>query len=378
MTMMNPRMMANKIKQSQSRQHQFSCRNCGSAIVYHIGEQSLQCISCSATETIKDSHESIQEFSLEKALSELRLKPLTVNNKPVLCDNCGAHSDWDVNSLSDLCPYCATPIAKLDTENQRLQIEAIVPFCVEKSIAFDAFSQWIKRRWFAPNVLKQMAGHSKQFTGIYIPHWTFDSLTYTDYRGLRGENYIEYVTQTRTVNGKTQHVEVPVTKVRWYRAVGQVRLMFDDILVLAAMLIPKTIVNQLRPWQLNQATPYTADYLAGLKAQYYQLDLDEAFVIAQQRMSRDIDIAIRHDIGGDQQRIQQKKTRYQNSTYKLILLPVWHSSFEYKGKQYQFVINGQTAKVAGQYPKSPIKIAAAIIVSLIVLGLVIYYFREYL
>lgn len=364
------------IEQKQPRQHQFSCRSCGSAIVYHIGDQSLRCISCGNTEDIKARHQSIQEIPLKQALSELRLKPLTASSKQVNCDNCGASSEWDINNLSDLCPYCGTPIAKLDTENQRLQIEAIVPFSIEKSAAFDTFSLWIKRRWFAPNVLKQMAGHSKQFTGIYIPHWTFDSLTYTDYRGLRGENYIEYVRQTRVVNGKTQTVEVPVTKVRWYTAAGQVRLMFDDVLVLAAMLIPKTIVNQLRPWRLDLAKPYTEDYLAGLKAQYYQLDLDEAFVVAQQRMSHDIDIAIRHDIGGDQQRIQQKKTRYQNSTYKLLLLPVWHSAFAYKGKQYQFVINGQTGKISGQYPKSPLKIVAAIIVALIVLGFVAYYFQQ--
>lgn len=357
--------------------HQFSCHNCGSAINYHVGDKILRCISCGYTESISEHHEQLKEYPLNEALKNFRLKPLVTANTTVTCNSCGARSEWDVNSLSDLCPYCSTPIAKLDTENQRLQIEAIVPFRVEKSVAFDAFAQWIKKRWFAPNVLKEMAGHSKQLTGIYVPHWTFDSLTYTDYRGQRGENYTEYVTQTRIVNGKSQTVTRPVTRVRWYAAAGQVRLMFDDVLVLAAMLIPKTIVNRLRPWQLNQAKPYTAEYLAGLKAQYYQLDLDEAFVVAQQRMSVDIEHAIRRDIGGDRQRIQHKSTRYQNSTYKLMLLPVWHSAFEYKNKQYQFVINGQTGKVSGQYPKSPIKIAAAIIVGLIVLGLAAYFYQQY-
>lgn len=363
--------------QTAKGQHQFSCHHCGSAIVYHIGEQSLQCVSCGHNESIHEQYESIKEFPLNAALENLRLKPLTAANPTVRCENCGADSDWDIHSLSDLCPYCNTPIAKLDTENQRLHIEAIVPFSVEKSVAFDAFTTWIKKRWFAPNVLKEMTGHSKQFTGIYVPHWTFDSLTYTNYRGLRGENYIEYVKQTRIVNGKRQTVTVPVTKVRWYNVSGQVRVMFDDVLVLAAMLIPKTIINRLRPWQLNAAKPYTEDYLAGLKAQYYQLDLDEAFVVAQQRMGHEIDSAIRQDIGGDQQRIQQKKTRYQNSTYKLLLLPVWHSAFEYKNKQYQFVINGQSGKVSGQYPKSPAKITAAIIIGLILLVVAAYFFQQY-
>lgn len=352
-----------------SGQHQFSCRNCGSAITYEIGSKQLSCQSCGHSEQIDDKSETIEELPLAEALNRVRLKPLETPNQTVTCDSCGASSQWDIHSLSDLCPYCKTPIAKLDTDNQRLQIEAIVPFTIDKSTAFKAFSGWIKKRWFAPNVLKQMAGHSKQFDGVYVPHWTFDSLTYTDYRGQRGVNYVEYVRQTRIVNGKSQTVTVPVTKVRWFSASGQVRVMFDDVLVLASMLIPKVIVNRLSPWRLEQAQPYTPEYLAGLKAKYYQLDLGQAFTVAQQKMAGDIDVAIRRDIGGDHQRIQQKQTHYQNSTYKLVLLPVWYSAFEYKGKTYKTVVNGQTGKVAGQYPKSPVKITIAVIVALVVLGI---------
>lgn len=359
--------------QPQSGQHQFSCRNCGSAMSYQVGSEALSCQSCGYLEAIDDKGQSIEELPLDIALSNIHLKPLEAPDTQVTCQHCGATSEWDIHSLSDLCPYCQTPIAKLDTENQRLHVEAIAPFSIEKSHAFAAFKKWLGNRWFAPNVLKEMSGHSKQFEGIYVPHWTFDSLTYTNYRGMRGVYYTEYVRQTRRVNGKMQTVEVPVTRTRWFPTAGQVRLMFDDVLVLASMLIPKTIVNRLRPWRLESAVPYTPEYLAGLKSKYYQLDLGQAFQVAQQRMATDIDLAIRSDIGGDTQRIQAKDTRYQNSTYKLILLPVWYSAFEYKGKTYQTVINGQTGKVAGQYPKSPVKIAAAVVVGLIVLGIFAYF-----
>ncbi|PIE46034.1 MAG: primosomal protein N' (replication factor Y) - superfamily II helicase [Gammaproteobacteria bacterium] len=358
---------------AKTRQLQFSCHNCGSAIEYKIGSNQLTCKLCGYSKTINESSDRIREYKLSEALDNIKLKPLMVTDQRVKCTNCGAESEWDIYSLSDLCPYCKTPIAKLDTDNQRIQIEAILPFDVDKSEAFAALVQWIKGRWFAPNVLKDMAGHSKQLEGIYIPHWTFDSLTETHYRGMRGEHYIEYVRQQRMVNGKMQTVSLPVTKTRWFPASGTVRVIFDDVLVLASMLIPKTIVNQLRPWQLAQAKPYTPDYIAGLKAQYYQLDLDDAFVIAQQRMAGKIDMAIRSDIGGDAQRIDDKETRYQNSTYKLVLLPVWYSSFEYRGKIYRTVMNGQTGKVAGQYPKSTVKIVFAVVIVIILL-LVLGYF----
>lgn len=351
----------------------FTCTQCGSAMTYRTGDKAISCTACSSSQTIESIGESITEHPLEEALRNIRLKPLTTPETTVHCDICGASFTWDASRLSDKCPYCKTPIAKLDTENNRLHIEAIVPFSVDKKTAFGYFSKWLKQRWFAPNVLKEMSGHSKQFEGVYVPHWTFDSLTFTDYRGQRGQHYVEYVRQTRMVDGKMQTVDVPVTKTRWYPAAGQVRVMFDDVLVLASMLIPKTIVNRLRPWHLKRAEPYTPEYLAGLKANYYQLDLDDAFQIAQQRMASDIDHAIRRNIGGDVQQIHSKRTRYQNSTYKLMLLPVWYSAFEYNGKMYQTVINGQTGKVAGHYPKSAKKIAIAVILGLIALAAAGYF-----
>lgn len=357
--------------------HRFTCTQCGSAMAYHIGEKAIACTACGHSEPIAAVvGDVVSELPLAEALRDIKLKPLGTPTTEVTCDTCGATSTWDVNRLSDACPYCNTPIAKLDTENNRLQIEAIVAFSVDRKHAFKYFSKWLKNRWFAPNVLKEMSGHSKQFEGVYIPHWTFDSLTDTDYHGQRGEHYVVYQRQTRVVNGKTQTVEVPVTKTRWFPAAGRVRVMFDDVLVLASMLIPKTIVNRLRPWRLQAAEPYTPEYLAGLKADYYQLDLDAAFEVAKHRMASDIDHAIRRDIGGDVQQIHSRRTQYRNSTYKLIMLPVWYSALEYKGKMYQTVINGQTGKVAGQYPKSPVKIALAVVAATIVLGVAGYFYWQ--
>lgn len=365
-----------QVEQPQPGQYQFSCQHCGSSMVYHVGSKQLRCQACGQQKAIIDRLEPIKELPLDKALQQLKLKPLEQPNTQVTCTRCGAESDWDVESLSDLCPYCQTPIAKLDTENQRLHIEAIVPFSIEKSQAFKHLKHWLKKRWFAPNVLKEMTGHNKQFEGLYVPHWTFDSLTETHYHGLRGVYYTEYVRRTRIVNGKAQTVDVPIVRTRWFPTSGRVSLLFDDVLVLASMLIPKTLTHRLRPWQLAQAVPYTPAYLAGLKSTYYQVDLNQAFQVAQRRMASDIDRAIRQDIGGDTQQIHNKQTRYQNSTYKLILLPVWHSAFEYKGKTYQTIINGQTGKVVGQYPKSPSKIVIAVIAGLILLGILAYFVKQ--
>ena len=45
---------------------------------------------------------------------------------------------------------------------------------------------------------------------------------------------------------------------------------------------------------------------------------------------------------------------------RLLYLPVWLASFQYKGKVYRCVVNGQTGKIGGEAPTSPVKVAAVI------------------
>ena len=47
---------------------------------------------------------------------------------------------------------------------------------------------------------------------------------------------------------------------------------------------------------------------------------------------------------------------YDAETYKHVLLPVYSTAYRYKNKTYTVLINGQTGRVKGEYPKSVAKI----------------------
>jgi hypothetical protein len=69
---------------------------------------------------------------------------------------------------------------------------------------------------------------------------------------------------------------------------------------------------------------------------------------------------IRFDIGGDRQQIDHVDTRLSDVTFKHILLPVWVAAYQYRGKTYQFVVNGHNGRVQGQRPWSVWKLAFAL------------------
>ena len=112
---------------------------------------------------------------------------------------------------------------------------------------------------------------------------------------------------------------------------------------------------------LQRLVPYADAYLAGFLTEHYTVGLEEGFKLATTRMTPRIDQAIRSDIGGDEQRIRSKDTRYFDVTYKHILLPIWISSYQFGGKTYQFTVDAETGRVQGERPYSKIKIAMTIL-----------------
>ncbi|MEM8486403.1 MAG: hypothetical protein AAF564_12700, partial [Bacteroidota bacterium] len=98
--------------------------------------------------------------------------------------------------------------------------------------------------------------------------------------------------------------------------------------------------------------------------------IEESFIKWLARLITDL------DIGGDEQRILYKDTSYSNITFKHILLPIWISSYRYKGEIYRFMVNGQTGEVQGQRPWSKLKIAAAIFGGLLLVAILIFVLEQ--
>ena len=207
--------------------------------------------------------------------------------------------------------------------------------------------------------------------GIYVPFWTYDADTQSSYRGQRGEHYYETEWVNVTVNGKTERRQQQVQKTRWYAAQGRVSRQFDDVLVMASRSLPARLGNDLTPWDLGKLEPYTPDYLAGFQAEGYTVSLADGNACAHEVMAGVIEGDVRHDIGGDVQRIDSINTDYSAETFKHILLPVWMAAYKYGGKSYRFLVNGQTGEVQGERPYSWWKIGFAVVLAAaLVLGAV--------
>lgn len=339
------------------------------------GEGRLICDHCGNVEPIEGDGQATQPIreleyraGLDAALPSAEME----ETRSVTCVNCGARFEFDPAVHAAECPFCATPVVS-DTGTQRqIKPRGLLPFAQDERTARKAMTDWLGSLWFAPNGLQEYARKGRRMDGIYVPYWTFDADTKSDYRGERGTIYYE----TRTVQRDGKTVTERVQKIRWRSVAGRVKRFFDDVLVLASTSLPRTYTDGLEPWDLSALEPYRPEYLAGFRAESYTVDLYDGFNIAREKMHRIIERDVRFDIGGDRQRIHDIDTSVRDVTFKHILLPVWLAAYKYRGKTYRFVVNGRTGRVQGERPYSAIKIAIAVVLGLIVAGIVGYFIAQ--
>ena len=363
--------MQNAPEINKSDINRFTCPNCAANMVFDAKSGKLVCPYCEHSQEIV-SEGTVDERSYDEFLRRgtLDLQPMASNAMQVGCESCGAIVNFTPPETATECDFCGAKIvAQPKSADPLVAPEGVLPFSVTPPQANTNYKNWLSGLWFAPSKLKTFA-EADRMSSIYIPYWTYDADTYSRYTGERGEHY--YETESYYENGERK--ERQVQRTRWYSASGAVSRQFDDVCVPATKSLPEKYINKLEPWDLQDLKPYEPAYLSGHKAQTYQVRLEEGFELFKTRASAVIYNDVRHDIGGDEQRVNQVDTQYSNTTFKHLLLPVYASAYKFNGKTFQIVVNGRTGEVQGERPYSWLKIAAlvAVIIFIVVILIAIF------
>lgn len=334
----------------------FNCVKCGGDLEYDPEVLSLKCPFCGKINKIEKGKGDIKEKDYEKFLEEQESKEPVIEKKTSECNSCGSVFSVDPDTISTECPYCATPVVLNDKISKFIRPAGIHPFRITSETARKKFREWIKKRWFLPSEMKEMAFPEKKLTGIYLPYWTYDTNSMSYYSGERGIEKSRTERYSVVESGENVSRTRQIKYTDWNHASGVVFHPFNDVLIPAGKTIPERFNDLIKPWKLKDISPFKEEYLSGFRAEKYSLGVKDGFLTAKEKMGAKIRELIKKDIGGDDQKIHNVNSSFDKISFKHILLPLWMSSFRYKDKVYRFVVNGVTGELQGNRPWAKLKI----------------------
>jgi hypothetical protein len=353
---------------------ELTCAQCGAPTLFAPGRDALVCEHCGETKVITLASGAIPTYDLfgPTAAAALAAAAEVHAARVVECKLCGARAI--VSHQAERCAFCDTPmVIEVDDKTPGIPPGGVHTFTLDRKAATANFATWLRKRWFAPGDLMKRAerGH---VDGVYLPHWVFDTESTTSYRGQRGTT--RYRTETYTdSDGKEQTREVSYTD--WWNTSGVVNVTCDDVLAAGSQSLPKKLTAKLQPWQLGSLRPFDARYLAGFVAERYRVEASDGFVEATTDVIEPvIRKAIRADIGGDDQRIDDMAIQWDSVRFRHVLLPLWLSTFRYRDRAFHVAVNAVTGEVVGERPWSALKIALLVVVLAAAITAIALYFAH--
>jgi hypothetical protein len=362
--------------ESAIAQQKFECPACGADAHWNPAKQALVCAYCGTTSPAEIRADGeILEHDLVRALREIpdSRRGWEAEKISVRCQSCNAITVFDPQHIAQRCDFCGSAqLVKYEDVKEIFRPESVLPFKISETQVRETIRRWYGSRWFAPNKLGGSA-LTDRIHGIYLPYWTFDAQVYARWTAESGYHYYEteYYTDSQ---GRQQSRQVQRT--RWVPSSGELEHFFDDELVPASAGVDQAKLSKIEPFPTKELVPYNAGYVAGWVVERYQIDLIAAAQHSREVMDRKLYSMCAGEVPGDTYRGLEIDSDYSRQTFKHILVPVWLLSYSYGAQKFQVVINGFTGAIAGDYPKSWVKIALLVLAVVIVIAIIAIFVGE--
>lgn len=327
---------------------QKKCRNCGASLIYSIKKEGLYCSSCQSVYKIETTNVNVKK-PVESA--DLEFKEDDDSKRTFNCENCGAEISLKSYEIAKKCPYCggSKVVSTSDIEGQRP--DKIIRFTFEEDMIMTIFKSAISQKFLIPSRFKKMPPKNS-WEKLYFPAFSFDAETKTRYSGVLYRNESDS-------RGHSYR--------RTFRVRGDLDLLQKNIVVESSSKLSQSVLHFVLPYDFSGAVDYNPSFILGYTVERNNDPFKKTLKDSEQIMERRLDEAIIQTYHADGITNLEKKTSFSNRVFEYVVLPIYILHYKYNKKDYTAYINGQTGKVGGKFPISPLK--SCLVALLIILGI---------
>ena len=306
---------AQSTESQASKADRFACPKCGARMVFDGDGRTLVCEHCSRNQVLGSAAPQFeQDFILAMATGLGHRRPVAV--RTFNCQGCGSQFILPPQEISVVCAYCASPLVVTGTK-ELVEPDSIIPMAFNQHQAALYLVKWVEKRKI------KFEGQVQAPRGLYLPVWTFDILGAVPWSG--------------TVYRDKRQVAVS----------GEEGVSFNDIVVPGAAKLADLLPKIMPGYDTSNAPAYDPRYLSGWPAEVYEMAMSDASLEARKQA-----------VALTRTRIDSEKGHISNLNYstsnlsilsfKLVLIPLWYTTYISEGRTFRVAINGQTGKVYGE------------------------------
>lgn len=259
------------------------------------------------------------------------------------CPSCGAELITDQTTAATSCPYCGNNTIIPGQFDGTLRPDYIIPFRLDKEAAKQALKNHYRKKIFLPRAFSS-ANHLEELKGVYVPFWLFDAEAeaYCNYHATRSSSYREG--------------DYRVTVTKHYQVHRAGTMQFSHVPADASTKMPDDYMDSIEPFDYQGLKPFSTAYLPGYLADKYDVTAQESAGRANKRCQASaIEVMRRDVVGYETVSTENASVHLRRGKVHYALMPVWTLRTRWEGKDYLFMMNGQTGKMVGDLPMSKAK-----------------------
>ena len=323
------------------------CPNCASNLIYDSTHGACICRNCGGLfnpETL-DKVGSFGIVNPEKNYDgTIEISKEDAERIEIVCNSCGAEIVTDKNTASTFCAFCGSPALVTRRLTREFKPDYIIPFKFDKEKAIKLFEEHCEGISHLPKDFKSKKVLSKM-TGLYVPTWIISTEVEVNVvgKGKMGKMTDDAYSQNFSSTGTDyQHLTY-----------GKVKFRLKNVPFDGEKRIANRLMAAAEPFDYSELIRFRPEFLQGFFSEKY----DEQPLDMTDRIYKRLDkyaLAVCDEItfGYDDfvPESDTSTTMYNNQDIKYALLPCWFLSITYDDINYQYIVNGQTGKVSGEFP----------------------------
>ena len=330
----------------------YQCPNCTGPLHFNAKAGKLTCDYCLSEFEPEEIQKLYAGKNAEAAAAETSDKEWgddAGRMRAYSCSTCGAELICESQTAATSCPYCGNPTIIPGQFKGTDKPDYCIPFKHEKKEAVAALSGYYKGKLLLPGSFVS-SNHINEIQGIYVPFWLFSGTS-------AGHGVYEAIKESRHHHGNDE-----IITERHYKVVREGYLNFDKIPVDASIQMDDALMDSIEPFNYAELKPFAMEYLPGFLANKYDVSKKDAMPRARERANKTLAAELRQSVNGfDRVDTSSHSEQFNGSKIEYGMFPVWLLNTHWNGKNFMFAMNGQTGKMIGNLPISPVKFAAWII-----------------